>query len=101
MTFARHQIERAVYMAGLHVSENETHAAKQRVVRLLKEAPGFALTKNQLTRKTQAMRPRDRDEILADLMAGGEVECAAESTSGRLRTVYRLRRKEASGAPLG
>ena len=96
IVFARNQIERAIYMAGLHVSENDTHAAKQRVVRLLKDAPGRALTKNQLTRRTQAMRPRDRDEILADLQAGGEIEMVAEISGGRSRMVYRLRKKENS-----
>ncbi|MCL2000845.1 MAG: hypothetical protein FWG74_05380 [Planctomycetes bacterium] len=88
---ARHQTERALYMASLHVAENEVHAAKQRIVRLLRDAPGGSMTKNQLTRRTQNMRPRDRDEILADLTTGGEVEYAAETTNGRSRMVFRLR----------
>jgi len=90
---ARHQTERALYMAGVHVAENETHAAKQRVVRLLRDAPDGSMTKNQLTRRTQSLRPRDRDEILADLTGGGEVEYAAETAGGRARMVYRLRRR--------
>ncbi len=96
VTFARHQIERAVYMAGLHVAENETHAAKQRIIRLLRDEPDGALTRNRLTRKTQWLRPRDRDEILADLLAGGEMEKVTESSGGRLRELFRLRGKTAA-----
>ena len=80
-------------MAGLHVSENETHAAKQRVVRLLKEAEGRTLTKNQLTKRTPNLRPRDRDEIIADLQAGGDIEAVTETTGGRPKVVYRLRKR--------
>jgi len=87
---AEHQTERALYMAGVHVAENDIHAAKQRIVRLLTVR---GMTKNQLTRKTQNMRPRDRDEILADLTNGGEIEQVAEASGGRARVVYRLRRR--------
>jgi len=87
---ARHQTERSLYMAEIHVAENDIHAAKQRIVRLL---TGRALTKNQVTRKTQNLRPRDRDEILSDLTTGGEIEHVTETTGGRSRMVYRLRRR--------
>lgn len=73
------------------ISENETEARAKRVLAML-DGPG--LTANQLTRKTQWMRGRERTEILRDLSDAGLVEMVTVETKGRAKVV--LRRKLSS-----
>jgi len=68
-----------------HVSENETECQLKRVLRLLKQP----LTKDQLVRKTQWLRRRDRNEIIETLVESGLVELAEEPTGGRPKIVLK------------
>lgn len=68
-----------------HVSENETEGQLKRVLRMLREP----MTRNQLTRKTQWLRRRDRNEIVETLVESGFVELVEENTGGRPKVVLR------------
>jgi hypothetical protein len=68
-----------------HVSENEIEAQLKRVLRLLSEP----MTRNQLTRKTQWLRRRERNEILETLSDAGHIEVVEEKTPGRSRTLIK------------
>jgi hypothetical protein len=62
-----------------HVSENEIEGQLKRVLRILKTP----MTRNELTRKTQWLRRRERTEILETLVESGLVETYDEPTAGR------------------
>jgi hypothetical protein len=70
------------------VSENEVEAAKKKVLRLIEASGEKGLTANEITRKTQWAKGRERAEILADLEAGGYVVVKSIATGGRSRAVY-------------
>jgi len=72
-----------------HVSENETEAKSKRVLAMI---GGKGITARELSRKTQWIRGRERDEIVRDLIACGLVELETITTARRPKTV--LRRKQ-------
>lgn len=72
-----------------HVSENEVEGRAKRVLRLI----GAGVSLNELTRKTQWLRSRERSEILADLVGCGLVVSEQIQTTKRPKTVL----KRASG----
>lgn len=74
-----------------HVSENDTESNMKRVMRILRHP----LTKSQLTRKTQWLRKRERNEIVETLIESGLVELTEEQTGGRSRFVFKLTEFEA------
>ena len=51
------------------------------------------MTMNQLTRKTQRLKKREREEILIDLESSGAIERINEATGGRAKTLFRRRRR--------
>lgn len=69
-----------------HVSENETESATKRVLRILKQEP---MTKSSLTRKTQWLRRRERNEILETLIESKLIEVVDDPTAERGRVVFK------------
>lgn len=76
---------RMLQKAGEHVSENETETHKKKVLRLIEGE----LTLNDLTRRTQWLRGRERQEILGDLQAGGFIRIEQKDTGGRPVTIIK------------
>jgi hypothetical protein len=68
-----------------HVSENETES---RLKKLLRQIKG-EMTLNELTRRTQWLRGRERQEILADLRASGLIQIELKDTGGRPVTIVK------------
>jgi hypothetical protein len=69
-----------------HVSENDQEERTKRVLRLL-ERP---LTKSEITRKTQWLKRRERDEIIETLVEAGLVGFQTdEETGGRSKTTFK------------
>jgi hypothetical protein len=69
-----------------HVADNEHEAAVKRVMSIIKAANG--ITKNELVRKTQFLKRRDRDEIIASLVEAESVRIENHNTvGGRPKTV--------------
>jgi hypothetical protein len=91
--FMRHQTRRMLFMVRMHVCENDVHARKQRILRLLQNAHGGVMDKSAITRRTQSMRPKERDETLEDLAAAGDVEIGWIASATKARAVIRLRRR--------
>jgi hypothetical protein len=75
---------RILASCGDHVSENE-HEAK--VKRLLSIVGNGRITMNQLTRKTQWLKGRERLEIVRDLIGCGLLNSEIIATKGRQKTV--------------
>jgi hypothetical protein len=51
------------------------------------------ITQNQLTRKTQRLKLKERLDVLLDLERSGAIEMLTIETGKRKRTVYRKRRR--------
>jgi len=77
-----------------HVVDSEEEARKKLVLRWLAKCGGL-LTRSQLTRKTQALSRRERDDALADLVEAGLVVRARIGTGGRPREAFALPEKAA------
>lgn len=73
-----------------HVAENEVEARAKRVLAIIGDA---GVTSRTLSRRTQWLRSRERDEIVRDLMACGLVELCQETSGGRPRSVFRRVKK--------
>jgi hypothetical protein len=75
--------------AERHIAENKTQAFHQKVLRLIQGAGERGLTKSDLTRRTQYLDLRQREEILIVLVESGQVELAERASGTRPATVYR------------
>jgi len=81
-----------LHKAGEHVAENETESRAKKVLRLIDRE----ITMSELTRRTQWLRGKERQELIADLIHAGFLESEIkESTGGRkVTTVWRTGLKE-------
>lgn len=68
-----------------HVSENDQEERTKRVLRIL-QTP---MTKSQLTRKTQWLKRRERDEILETLIEAGLVTYETTERGKTVQTTYK------------
>jgi hypothetical protein len=82
---ANYLTRRLLLGCGEHVSENDVEKRAKRVLRLI----GSGISANDLARKTQWLRSRERSEILGDLMGCGLVISEQIETVRRPKTVYR------------
>ncbi len=69
-----------------HVSENDVEARAKRVLRLI---PAKGITSWKLSRQTQWLRSRERDEIIRDLIGTGQVEQETVPGERRPATVFK------------
>jgi hypothetical protein len=56
---------------------------------LIQGARGAGLTRNEITRRTQFLERRQREDILSTLVEGGELELEIRQTERRPAAVYR------------
>ncbi|MGH6920237.1 MAG: hypothetical protein ACREJ0_21335, partial [Geminicoccaceae bacterium] len=75
--------------AERHIAENKTQAYHQKVLRLIQGAGERGLTKSELTRRTQFLELRQREEILLALTESGEIELAQRLSDTKPATVFR------------
>jgi hypothetical protein len=77
---------------GEHVSENDVEARAKRVLRLI---PDEGISSRNLSRRTQWLRSRERDEILRDLVGAGLVVQELRDGNRRPTTFFkRCRRRQ-------
>jgi hypothetical protein len=81
-----HCINTIVREAGGHVAENAVEAAHKKVLHVIRQAG--RLSKSDLIRKTQFLRSRERDEIVAALVEAGLLLIEHEATQTKPRTFY-------------
>jgi len=91
--WARIVVERCVTTmiteAERHIAENRTQAYHQKVLRLIQGAGARGMTKSEITRRTQFLDMRQRQEILVALIESGQVELSQRASDTRPATVYR------------
>jgi hypothetical protein len=69
---------RMLYQAYRHVSHNQREGDSKRVLRLL----GQPMTRSEITRKTQWLGRKQREELLIELIESGEVTMRTEDSGG-------------------
>jgi hypothetical protein len=75
--------------AERHIADNQTQANHQKVLRLIQGAGDAGLSRNEITRRTQFLERRQREDILQALVEAGQVELSIETTAGRKAAIYR------------
>lgn len=69
-----------------HISENDIEARTKRVLSII--TPG-GVTVSEIGRRTQWLRPKDRNEVLSDLMQLGYICAEKIQTATKSKTVFR------------
>lgn len=83
------RVEHMVKAIQLNVADNEQEAAVKRVLRIISDAGKAGITKNNLTRKTQFLKGREREDIIRDLIEGGQTRAEQITPmNGKPKTVY-------------
>jgi len=85
----RHFALRTITAVERHVSDNETERNHKRVLETIRSAGDDGLSKSELTRRTQFVDRRQRDEILVTLIEAGLVTMAMRSTPTKPILSYR------------
>lgn len=88
--FVRHFTSQTRVAIERFVADNETEAHHKRLKELIRAAGPAGMTKSQITRSSQWLKARDRDEILLSLMESGEVVSEGVRTKGRQGSVFRV-----------
>jgi hypothetical protein len=90
--FVEHQTRRMLFMAGLHVADNDFEHLCLKVIQRLREAPGGELSHSVLLKRLK-IKHREFEDLMATLTTRGDVESPDGSTAGpgRPGTRYRLR----------
>ncbi len=75
----------AITQAGLYVSENQVESNMLRLLRILTDWQ----SKTAITRKTQFLRSKEREELLRDAIVSERLEIREVETGGMKRTEFR------------
>ena len=90
--FVRHYARRTIDAVERHVADTETEANVKRIKEIIRLAGAKGITKSELTRASQWLRARDRDDILLTLIESGDVETGMRETRGRRAMIFRALR---------
>lgn len=87
--FAMHQTRRQLFLAASYVAENPFHAECLKLLRKLRESPNGTMARRELMRAMHA-KVSDFDQIVATLLAQGDVEPVDIPTKTKPAQGYRL-----------
>jgi len=87
--FIRHFAKQTIDAVERHVGDNDVDRSHKRVLDLIRKAGRGGIRKNDLTRKTQFLEMRRRDEILSALIEAGQVTLSQQRTATRAAAIYR------------
>lgn len=88
--FVRHYARRTMEAVERHVADTETEAHLKRLKEIIRAAGAKGITKSEVTRASQWLKARDRDEILLTLIESGDITTGMRETGGRRAMVYRI-----------
>lgn len=80
---------RLIYLAEMRVASNEVESNVKRVYRIIAEAGDDGLSSSKLTRKTQFLRRRDREEIVLELVSAGMIRRSELAGKTNKTVVYK------------
>ena len=86
---AEHNTRRMLYLAESWISDGWFDARQKAVLRGIKDRGG-SVTRNELTRMTQSMTIRDRQQIIDNLLESEQIELETVTTNGRSAVRYKL-----------
>ena len=75
--------QRMINVAHFWVAESKYDETRLRVLRVIRDAGPGGLSKRELTRRTRQLPIREREDIVAGLLASAEIREAREQTGGR------------------
>lgn len=90
--FVRHFARRTIDAVERHVADTETEAHLKRLREIIRKAGAAGVTKSELTRASQWLRARDRDDILLTLVESGDIATVEQETGGRKAMRFRAMR---------
>lgn len=88
---------RLLWECSRHVAENAVEAVHKRVLRIIQDARN-GISQRDLSRKTQWLKQRERDEVLKALVDCGDVRQRVEETDGRSRIIWQSTRHQKGAA---
>jgi len=100
--FVHHYAQLTMEAVERHVADTETEAHLKRLKEIIRAAGAKGITKSEVTRASQWLKSRDRDEILLTLIESGDITTGMRGSSTRKAMVYRMARwhgpwRDASG----
>lgn len=78
---------RKVLLCTDHVAENAQEDATKRVFRMIKQASAKGIERYELTRKTQWLNKREREEIISTLIQSGQIQVQEIATKTKNKTI--------------
>ena len=90
--FVRHYAQRTMEAVDRHVADTETEAHLKRLKEIVRAAGVKGITKSEVTRASQWLKSRDRDEILLTLIESGDITTGMRGSSTKQAMVYRMAR---------
>jgi hypothetical protein len=84
-----HCVTMMITEAERHIAENRTQAYHQKVLRLIQGAGERGLSRNEITRRTQFLERKQREEILLALTESGQIELGQRLSDTKPATVFR------------
>ena len=90
ISFVRHYAQRTMEAVERHVADTETEAHLKRLKEIIRASGAKGISKSEITRSSQWLKSRDRDEILLTLIESGDITTGMRDTGGRRAMVYRL-----------
>ncbi|KGJ18764.1 PriCT-2 domain-containing protein [Paracoccus sanguinis] len=90
--FVRHYARRTMEAVERHVADTETEAHLKRLKEIIRASGAKGITKSEITRASQWLKSRDRDEILLTLIESGDITTGMRGSSTKQAMVYRLAR---------
>jgi hypothetical protein len=88
--FVRYYAQRTMAAVERHVADTETEAHLKRLKEIIRAAGFKGITKSEVTRASQWLKSRDRNEILETLIESGDITTGMRDTGGRRAMVYRI-----------
>ena len=83
IAFVRQAAERTMCAVERHVADNDTERSHKRLLEIVRRAGTVGITKSELTRCSQFLDRRARDEIIASLSEAGFVESRMQASATR------------------
>ena len=90
INFVRHYAQRTMEAVERHVADTETEAHLKRLKEIIRGSGAKGITKSEITRASQWLKSRDRDEILLTLIESGDITTGMREAGGRRAMVYRI-----------
>ncbi|MBF0400710.1 MAG: PriCT-2 domain-containing protein [Magnetococcales bacterium] len=90
IALACHSVNTFIEDVAHNIADNQTEQNHKRVVEIIRKAGRKGISKRDLTRRTQFLDQRQRQDVLQSLMDGGQVLAEAQPTRTVPVTVYRV-----------